>query len=40
VQTLTTSVSTNDTIYVEVKGINTAPGIYTTGTYNLQVSLT
>jgi hypothetical protein len=39
VQTLSTSVSANDTIYVEVKGINTAPGVFTTGTYNLQVSL-
>jgi hypothetical protein len=36
---LSTSVSTNDTIFVEVKGQNSAPGVFTTGEYNLKVTL-
>ena len=36
---LSTSVSTNDTIFVEVKGQNSAPGVFTTGQYNLKVTL-
>jgi hypothetical protein len=39
VKTLTTSVSANDVMYVEVKGQNTSPGVFTTGSYHLDVSI-
>jgi hypothetical protein len=38
-QTLSTSVSTGDVMYVEVKGENTSPGVFTTGAYHLDVSV-
>jgi hypothetical protein len=38
IKTLTTSVSSGDVMYVEVKGENTSPGVFTTGAYHLDVS--
>jgi hypothetical protein len=39
-QTLTAAVAPGQTIFVEVKGKNTAPGIHQTGVYSLDVSMT
>jgi hypothetical protein len=36
---LSVAVAGNDTIFVEVKGQNSAPGVFTTGQYNLKVTL-
>jgi hypothetical protein len=36
---LSTAVAGNDTIFVEVKGQNSAPGVFATGQYNLKVTL-
>ena len=37
--TLSTSLTQGQAIYIEVKGENTAPGVKSTGTYNLDVAL-
>src|SRR5262249_53175551 len=37
VQTLSAAVSGGDLVYVEVKGENTAPGVFTTGAYHVEV---
>jgi hypothetical protein len=38
--TLSTPVTAGQVMLVEVKGANTAPGVFSTGTYNLDVTLT
>jgi hypothetical protein len=37
--TLSTALSQGQAVYIEVKGENTAPGVKSTGTYNLDVAL-